>query len=391
MSSLFWYPGTEVKIKDAVRAENCQVITSSGRRYVDLESGIWCTGLGHSRPELLKVMADQAGRISHTGYCYTNDVVENAAEKVLALLGFEGGKCNFLCSGSEAVEFGVRVAKEVIGRPLLMTMADSYFGAYGSAAKKDPDEWYSFDWTNCATCSDETACGPDCTHWTKIPFERIGGFLFEPGSSAGMVRFPPKKLVENLDQEMKKTGGLMLVNEVTTGMGRTAKWFGFQHYDIVPDIVALGKGIGNGYPVSVTGFAPGVVERLGDAPIKYAQSHQNDPLGAAIAGKVIDIFQNEGLIARAGMLSDILLPGLEAIGRSSPRVADLRGRGLMAALELQDDASASFTTRVYEELLDAGYIVAKRPGINLLRIDPPLTIAEEDLRGFLEALKGIVA
>ncbi len=83
-------------------------------------------------------------------------------------------------------------------------------------------------------------------------------------------------------------GGLVVVNEVTTGIGRTGTWFGHQHYDIAPDIVAMGKGIGNGYPVSATALAPGVIERLGGQPVRYAQSHQNDPAGAAWPGPGLD-------------------------------------------------------------------------------------------------------
>ena len=88
---------------------------------------------------------------------------------------------------------------------------------------------------------------------------------------------------------VKKDNGLVLVNEVTTGVGRTGNWFGFQHYGISPDIVALGKSIDNGYPVSVTVFAQEVMHRLAGAPLKYAQSHQNDPLGAAVAREVVQI------------------------------------------------------------------------------------------------------
>ena len=90
---------------------------------------------------------------------------------------------------------------------------------------------------------------------------------------------------------VKENDGLVLINEVTTGIGRTGLWFGYQHYDILPDIVAMGKGIGNGYPVSATAFAPSVIERLEGRPVKYAQSHQNDPLGCTIGLEVIKVIK----------------------------------------------------------------------------------------------------
>jgi acetylornithine aminotransferase len=98
---------------------------------------------------MLGVFADQSARIGHTGFCYSNRIVEEAAQEILSLLGFEGGKCVFLCSGSEAVEYGVRVAQSLATQPLLMTMTDSYFGAYGSASRKQQYEWFCFNWTAC--------------------------------------------------------------------------------------------------------------------------------------------------------------------------------------------------------------------------------------------------
>ncbi|MBD3336544.1 MAG: aminotransferase class III-fold pyridoxal phosphate-dependent enzyme, partial [Candidatus Eisenbacteria bacterium] len=197
MTRLSWYPGHDLILTDIARAENCYLYDSRGKRYVDLESGVWALSLGHGHPRILRVMAEQSGRIIHMGFNYTNAVVEECAQEFLSLLGCDGGRCVFLCSGSEAVEYGVRVAQMVSERPLLMTMADSYFGAYGSASSKAREEWFCFDWTACGGCPDGKICDETCEHWAAIPFDRIGGFLFEPGSSSGLVRFPPRKLVQS--------------------------------------------------------------------------------------------------------------------------------------------------------------------------------------------------
>lgn len=384
--ALIRYPGHDLLLPDIVRAENCHLFDAEGRRFVDLESGVWCTPLGHAHPAVLRAMAEQASRIAHTGFCYTNEIVADAARELLARLGFDGGRCVFLCSGSEAVEHGVRTAQAVIGRPLLLTMADSYFGAYGSASRKHHDEWFCFDWTACAE-----GCGEGCAHWDAIPFDRIGGFLLEPGSSSGLVRFPPVQLVRDLAARIRADGGLVLVNEVTTGIGRTGRWFGFQHYGIAPDIVALGKGLGNGYPVSATAYAPGVIERLGGAPLKYAQSHQNDPLGAAVAREVLRVIDAEGLVDRGVAVADLLLSGLEGIAARTGRIAAIRSRGLMVAVVLSDEAETPLTIRVHRGLVERGYIVGRRPGVPVLRLDPALTIETADIAGFLAALEAALA
>jgi acetylornithine aminotransferase len=390
MSRLLWYPGHELLLQEIVHAKNCHLYDAQGRRYVDLESGVWCTSIGHGNPRVLRTIAEQSGRIAHAGFNYSNSIVEEAAGEILSLLGFAGGKCVFLCSGSEAVEYGVRVAQMVAPRPLLMTMADSYFGAYGSASTKRENEWHRYDWTECATCPDSDECDERCEHWDAIPFDRVGGFVFEPGSSSGLVRFPPDKLIGRLAAAVAENDGLVMVNEVTTGIGRTGNWFGFQHYDIAPDIVALGKGIGNGYPVSVAAFAPRVIERLGGQPVPYAQSHQNDPLGAAVAREVMRVIQDEGLIERGREIAALLLAGLQGIQARSGRIEDLRARGLMVALELKDDAEASLTMRTHRELVRRGFVLGRRPGVNVLRLDPSLTIDREDIEGFLAALEEIL-
>jgi acetylornithine/N-succinyldiaminopimelate aminotransferase len=388
---LIGYLGHEMLIADVVRARNCHLWDAAGKRYVDLESGVWCTAVGHGHPDLLRVIAEQSARIAHTGFCYSSAVVEKAALEILGLLGFDGGRCIFLCSGSEAVEYGVRVARTLIDRPLLLTMADSYFGAYGSASTRPPGQWYCFDWSACARCPHSGACGLHCSHWAAMPLADVGGFVFEPGSSSGMVRFPPAKLVEGIAARVRENGGLILVNEVTTGIGRTGRWFGFQHYGLGPDIVAMGKGIGNGYPVSVTAIGTTVAQRLKDSPVKYAQSHQNDALGAAVAREVIRIIKTGNLIERGRETAAVLLAGLEDIRKRTGKIRDVRARGLMMAVALYDDPTAARTAFVHRELIRRGYVTARRPGLNVLRIDPSLTIEVRDVDGFLGALNEILS
>ena len=391
MTNLFRYPGHELVLTDIVRAENCYLYDSGGKRYVDIESGVWCTSIGHGNPRIGRVIAERLGTICHTGFCYTSEIVEEAAQEILDLLGFGGGRCVFLCSGSEAVEYGVRIAWSIIDRPMLMTMADSYFGAYGSAREKQGNEWFCFDWIGCADCPKSKQCDEHCEHWASIPFDGIGGFLLEPGSSSGLVRFPPAKLIRAIVDRVKENDGLLLVNEVTTGVGRTGKWFGYEHYGISPDIVAMGKGIGNGYPVSVAAFSPQVMERLGDKPVNYAQSHQNDPLGAAVAREVIRVIREDGLIERGREIAAVLMDGLKGIQARTGRIREVRGRGLMIAIELNDDDERSFAVRTHRELVSRGFILGLRPGTSVFRLDPSLTIERGDIDQFLRTFEDVLA
>ncbi|MBN1824920.1 MAG: aspartate aminotransferase family protein [Candidatus Eisenbacteria bacterium] len=395
MDRLLWMPGHEVLVRDIVRAENASLYDSRGRRYVDLESGVWCASVGHGHPRVLRALREQAERIAHAGFSYAAPVVEEAAVEILSLLGMEGGRCVFLCSGSEAVEYGARSARMIAEKPLLMTMADSYFGAYGDATARGAGSWFDLDWFPCAVCPHDGDCSDRCERWASIPFDRIGGFLFEPGSSSGLVRFPPRRLVQNIARAVREGGGLVLVNEVTTGIGRTGAWFGHEHYGIAPDVVAMGKGLGAGYPVSATAFSPVAAERLGGRDVPYAQSHQNDPLGAAVAREVIRLIREEGLVERGREIGAFLAHGLEEIRSRTDRIEEIRSRGLLIAVELRDGAGAPFTAGVHRELARRGFLAARRPGRNVLRIDPPLTIERADVEAFLlafeETLGGVKA
>ena len=368
---------------DFVRGENCYLYDRQGRQYLDFEAGIWSTALGHTHPRINQVIRTQIEKVIHLGTRYPSAMADAAAIDVLEIVGIHNGKCVFLSSGSEAVEFGVQTARLTTERPLLLTFSNSYLGAYGSAGRKNTNEWWLFDWSFC------THTGP-CECWKDIPFENVGTFVLEPGGSgSGFVRFPPKQLVQDIAQRVKQEGGLLVANEVTTGMGRTGKWFGFQHYDIQPDIVALGKGLGNGYPVSAVAMRQDIAEKLEKDEFHYAQSHQNDPLGCCVAREVIAIMREEKLIERANTVGVFFLEGLKRLGEKYKVIKEARGRGLLLALEFHPHDTISVTW-AYQALLERGFLVGYYPDGNVLRFDPALTVKEEDITRLLDCLDSIL-
>ena len=368
---------------DFVRGENCYLYDTQGRRYVDFESGIWCTALGHGHPRINRVIESQLAKLTHLGTRYPNAVVEEAMLAVMEIVGLAGGKGVFLSSGSEAVEFGAQAARRITGRNLLLTTANAYLAAYGSAGRKSLDEWHVFDW--------QAAAGMDlAAAMDHIPFERLGGFVFEPGGSGmAFVQFPPQSLIQAIVQRIQQAGGLVVANEVTAGMGRTGRWFGFQHYAIQPDIVALGKGLGNGYPVSAVVLRREAAEALERSGFRYAQSHQNDPLGSVVAKEVIRVLREEQWIERGAAVGAQLLAGLQRLAEKFTVVKEARGRGMLLGLELWPHATFSVET-AYQALLARGCLVGYYPAGNLLRFDPALTIGAEEIRYLLDCLDDIL-
>lgn len=373
MEHTYLCTGHAARLPDILRAENCRLWTGDGRRFIDLESGVWAASLGHGDPELLAALSRQGGALMHTGYAFYHPVVDEAAARVLDICGLQGGKALFLSSGSEAVEFCLQLLRAARPGKKLLCFSDSYLGAYGLASRADPEVWISLDWTS------EPELG-------ALDWEDIGAFVLEPGSSGGLVRFPPEALVRDIVARIRAAGGYVVANEVTTGMGRTGAWFGYEHYGISPDLVAIGKGLGSGYPVSAVALG-GPLARLNPPGFHYAQSHQNDALGAAAAKTVIEAVAERNLLAKVRADGAYLLGRLRDIAEGSGRVKEVRGRGLMLAIEFREASGPSRAQRVADLLFEQGYLLVRRPGLEVLRLDPPLTIPREDLDGFLGAFE----
>lgn len=367
----------KLRFENIIKAENCTLYDSLNNKILDLESGVWCTVVGHSNPRITTVIKDQSEKIIHTGYCYLNPIMEKAAGEILDITGINNGKCLFLSSGSEAVEFSVNIIKNISDKEYFLTMKGSYLSAFGSAGKKSKEEWILFDWDNNKEIN-------------NIPFNKISAFIFEPGSSSGLINFPPKEIIKKIIDNIRANNGLIIANEVTTGIGRTGKWFGYNHYNFIPDIVAMGKGLGNGYPVSCVVLSPRVIQKLDLNKFHYSQSHQNDPLGAAVANEVIKIIKDQNLINRCEKIGEKIKNRLNNIKEKYGIIKEIRGKGLMIVIEFEKNNKISYADKINNELLKRNIILVKRPGFEVFRIDPALTIEYKDIEYFLNNIEEII-
>ena len=383
MEHVFICTGHELKIPNIVKSEGPYLYDKQGKRYMDLESGVWCTSLGHNNEEINGIIKNQINSLMHAGFCYSNEILEKSAELILMVAGFTNGKSVFLCSGSEAIEISSQMAKHLTEENVSLTLHDSYLGAYSSITDKSKN-WHLLNWEQCKTCSDKDKCDLSCEVLKKIP-KYVSEFIFEPGSSSGFVRFPPKAMIKNIVKIVRDNNGKIVANEVTTGIGRTGKWFGYQHYDINPDFIAVGKGIGNGYPVSIALINEYTARQLELKPFHYSQSHQNDPLGASIVQGVIQYIEKNDLISKAQKNGALLQKHFESVV-DKEIILEVRGRGLMFAVDIKNE---SLTNSIYSELIRKGYIVGNRG--SSLRIDPPLTITKAEIDGFIEVLRETIS
>jgi acetylornithine aminotransferase len=187
-----------------------------------------------------------------------------------------------------------------------------------------------------------------------------------------MICFPSSEFIASLVKKARSSGCLLIVDEVTTGLGRTGKWFGFEHYRLQPDIVACGKALGNGYPVSSVTLNKKTSDAFSKNPFRYAQSHQNDPLGCAVALEVIKEIDRTGLVHACDEKGSLFKSLLKKICLKHKVIKEVRGHGLMLALEFHDAEKAA---ELHQDLLDRQAICGIKS--NVLRFMPPLIIGHD--------------
>jgi len=189
---------------------------------------------------------------------------------------------------------------------------------------------------------------------------------------------------------IRRNNGIIIIDEITTGAGRTGKWYGYMHYYMAPDIIAMGKGIGNGYPVSITVMKAEIAEALEKNDFHHTQSHQNDPLGCAVVKEVIDTIQEEDLITSSRETGDWFLKEIQRLASKQAAIKEVRGRGLMLGIEFNESIEKDHLRALNKELFDRGFLVGYKAVANLFRFYPALTIKRENIKSMMENLEELI-
>jgi acetylornithine aminotransferase len=357
------------------RSAGCYQYDTDGKEYIDFEAGVWCANLGHSHHRIVSVINQQAPISIHHGYRFGNVNSEKLAVQLQRLMGFNDGASVFLSSGSEAVNLSITMAQRLTGKKKILKISNSYLSAFGTGQiTPDNEAIVNIPFNDLA--------GID-----QIDFREIAAFVLETGgASVEMVRFPDESFVKKMIDEALQHGLFIIADEVTTGFGRLGKWFGFQYYDIMPDMVVTGKALGNGYPVSAVTVNANVLHQLKNNPFVYAQSHQNDPLGCAIGLEVIKVFEEEQILENCNHMGNYFRQQLEDLcNANTDKIKECRAKGLMLALEFQETFDAKC---IDEALFESGFVFSFKQ--NTLRFLPPLTITQYEIDKLIERLKELI-
>lgn len=387
------------------RGEGCTVWDSSGKPYLDLLSGTWCNILGYGHPRWLDAVRSQAGVLVHVGDAFPTVEVDEALAKLGEILPAELNRVVLLNTGSEAVELALKMARAATGREGIVVVEGGYYGAttyalsLSEAGRDAPylprlGAVYRLPAPACRRCPvghawpcDGFPCLDPLRALAPQGAGGIAAVLYEPLMAGAGMLVLPSGYQRQLRELAARCGALLIAEEVTTGMGRTGRWFGFEHDGIVPDLLVIGKAIGAGLPVSAVATTQEVEERCRGV-LRHVQSHQNDPFSGRIAATVVSILQAEGLVEQAAQRGAYLLAGLRELQATGPWIRDVRGQGLALGMELKGD-QVELGPAVFRRLLDAGFLVNYQAQTLTFRLFPPYIISVEEIDRFLAAFEQI--
>ena len=388
----------------AEKGEGLWIHDVDGNVFLDFTAGIAVNATGHCHPKVIKAIQDQTEKLLHmsgTDFYYTAQIL--LAEKLSAMAPGKGTKrVYFGNSGAEAVEAAFKLARWHTKRELNI----AFFGAFHgrtmgalslTASKTVQKKHYNpfvpgithIPYAYCYRCAYNLTypqCKLYCVHWiedtlfrTTVPPEEVAAIFIEPIQGEGGYIVPPPEFHKEMHAIAKKYGILYVVDEVQSGMGRTGKMFAIEHFGVDPDIMALAKGIASGLPLGAM-VAPS--EIMNWEAGSHASTFGGNPLSCRAAMATIELLENN-LMENASEQGTRLIKGLRALQKTFECMGDVRGKGLMVAVELvknrkTKEPAADWRSQIIKEAFERGLLVLGC-GENSIRFSPSLTVASDEV------------
>ncbi len=357
-----------------VRGEGAWLWDQADKKYLDALSGIAVCGLGHSHPAVTEAICDQAATLLHTSNLYGIPNQQQLADKLCEISGMES--VFFGNSGAEANEAAIKLARlhghnKGIDSPSVIVAKGSFHGRTMA--------------TLTATGNRKVQAGfePLVSGFIRAPYNNldalqeiatnsrgISAILLEPVQGEGGIRIPDSEYLAGVRALCDKNGWLMMLDEVQTGMGRTGKWFGFQHSSIMPDVVTLAKGLGNGLPIGAC-LTHGNATQL-FKPGMHGSTFGGNPLVTRGAMAVISTMEQEQLLERATSLGERITQGLRTKLKENSSVTDIRNLGLMIGIELNQPCAP-----IVGNALEHGLLLNVTAD-SVVRLLPPLILSNDE-------------
>ena len=369
------YPLFDVNI---VKGEGCKVWDDKGQEYLDLYGGHAVISVGHSHPHYIEKVTEQLNQIGFYSNSVVNKLQVELAGRLGKISGYDDYQLFLINSGAEANENALKLASFTNGRTRVLSCQKAFHGRTSLAVE---------------VTNNPKIIAPinDNGHVTYLPLNDLPAWeaelqkgdvcavILECIQGVGGIQLATKEFAQGLQAACKKYGTVLICDEIQCGYGRSGKFFAHQWLDIRPDIITVAKGIANGFPMGGVLIAPEFKPVYGQLGTTFGGNH----LACAAALAVLDIYEEEGLVENARVVGDYLMEQLKML--NSPRIKDIRGRGLMIGIDLDCPHAEVRKPLIYEQHCFTGCA-----GTNILRLLPPLCLTKADVDDFIERLKKVL-
>jgi 4-aminobutyrate aminotransferase/(S)-3-amino-2-methylpropionate transaminase len=382
------------------RGEGATITDVDGNTFIDFTGGVGCLNVGHANPRVVEAVQEQAARFMHTDFTIVPyEPYVELAERLIAVSPFRGpAKAAFFNAGTEAVENAIKFARGYTKRPAVIAFEGGFHGrtllALSLTSKTHPykaglgpfaPEVYRLPFAQDyrGPSAAEALAAIERALITTVAAETVAAIVIEPVQGEGGFVVAPQEFLEGVRRICDENGIVMVVDEVQTGFGRTGRMFAIEHYGIEPDLMTVAKSIAAGLPLSGVVGKAAIMDALHDSGV--GGTYVGNPVAQAAALAVLDVFEDEGLVERAGAIGETIRARMLAWRERWDAIGDVRGLGAMLAIELVADRetkapAADVASQVVEAAAERGLLLLKS-GIysNCIRVLVPLVIADAEL------------
>ena len=359
-----------------VKARGCRVWDDKGTKYLDLYGGHAVISIGHSHPRYIAALTEQLNKIGFYSNSVVNPLQAELAQKLGKACGYEDYALFLVNSGAESNENALKLASFHTGKDRIIAFHRSFHGrTSGAVAVTDNPAIVSPSNANHKV----TFCNLNDAEGVEAELRKgdVAGVIIEGIQGCGGIHVPTTSFMQELETLCHTYGAALILDEVQSGYGRTGRFFAHQWNDIHPDIITMGKGIANGFPCGGILIAPQFKARKGMLGTTFGGNY----LAMAAALAVLDIIQDEGLIENAFSVGEYIKTHIPV----SPRIKEVRGRGLMIGIEMNEDVAP-----LRQKLLFENHIFTGVAGKNMIRLLAPLCLSMEEAKQFLTAFNTLI-
>ena len=352
-------------------------------RYIDFVAGIAVNVLGHNHPAIVEAVTSQVRKLVHVSNLYYVKEQAELGEAIASIVPWPLSVSLFVNSGAEANEAALKLASKRTGRTKFIATKNSFHGRTAGALSATGQVKYQVGFEPLLSKAFQFVDYGSIEQLKSAVTKETAGLILEPLQGEGGIVLASREFMCTARDLCTDTGALMIMDEVQTGLGRTGRWFGFEHYGIVPDVVTMAKALGGGYPIGA------IVSSLETSktftPGSHGTTFGGNPLGCAVATAVIRTLRQEKLVERSALKGEEWMARLRSIAKDKSMVKEVRGKGLMIGIEMEGERAKELQRYAFGRKQLVNVVHG-----NVVRLVPPLIISDQSIKAFNMTLESFL-